>query len=268
MVNAVDLTCVTVTYNSAADLRGCWSNGVPANVEWIVVDNSSTDESVDLAQSVGARVVPLPRNVGFSAANNVGASLATGRHLMFVNPDVVIDAEGARAIAAFLDEHDVLVAPQLMNDDGSAQENGRMAPFAWRKVLHFLGSKRSSTSYEVTAAPGEVRPVVWAIGAAIGLRRETFAELKGWDSRFFIYYEDSDICLRALGANRQTVLNGNVRWMHKWARATRKGFSIQSWRYEVASGCRFYRRYLGLLLPPAVSRRWRKFEDGLQQSIT
>ncbi|MCO7239734.1 glycosyltransferase family 2 protein [Aeromicrobium sp. CnD17-E] len=260
-----DLTCVTVTFNSVHDLELCWSGGVPENIEWIVVDNASRDESAKVAAKLGARVVRLPRNVGFSAANNVGASLASGRHLMFVNPDVQVDAAGARWIAEQLDRRDVLIAPQLVNEDGSSQENGRMSPFAWRKLAHFFGSGSSERSYEVVASRDEERPVVWVIGAAVGMRARTFESLGGWDSSFFVYYEDSDLCLRARQAGIPTILDGRVRWVHRWARATRKGFSLASWKFEVASGTRFYSRYPSLLLPPIRWTSWRRAEIAMSQ---
>jgi N-acetylglucosaminyl-diphospho-decaprenol L-rhamnosyltransferase len=74
---------VTVTYNSAAILRHCWYEAAKP-FEWIVVDNGSQDDSADVAEELGARVVRLAANVGFSAANNIGARHSSAPYLFFV----------------------------------------------------------------------------------------------------------------------------------------------------------------------------------------
>jgi len=74
-------TVVTVTYNSAEVLSACWK-GFDQAYDWVVVDNNSTDDSAAVAEELGARVVRLPANVGFSAANNIGVSHSTNPYLL------------------------------------------------------------------------------------------------------------------------------------------------------------------------------------------
>ena len=71
---------VTVTFKSRPDLERFWAGGVASGIEWIVVDNASTDGSAELAESLGATVVRLSKNVGFGAANNVGIELASAQY--------------------------------------------------------------------------------------------------------------------------------------------------------------------------------------------
>lgn len=246
---------VTVTYNSAEDLRTSWA-GFDRAVEWIVVDNRSSDDSASVARSLGARVIESPENRGFSHANNLAAETTKADVLVFVNPDVTVDTEGVRALAAVCRERDAIVAPQLLNADGSLQENGRGAPFLYRKVLHFLGRNSGKYQYEVTALPGETKPVSWVMGAAVAVPRTIFDKIGGWDDGFFIYYEDADICLRAAKLGFSTLLLGDVRWTHAWTRATRRKSSLKIWKIEATSGLRFYRRYLRLLIP--VGLPWRR----------
>src|SRR5690606_22918973 len=110
------LSLITVTYNSAEVLREYWTQDLGPEIEWIVVDNASSDDSAGVARELGAdHVVRLPRNVGFSAANNVGAALASGEALGFMNPDVRVVPESAIELADRALRDAVVIAPQLLN---------------------------------------------------------------------------------------------------------------------------------------------------------
>lgn len=244
---------VTVTFHSRADLDRHWREAAALDAEWIVVDNASTDDSAELAERLGATVVRLPANVGFSAANNAGVAAARDADcLVFANPDVTVTQQGIDRLVARALAEGAITAPQLLNLDGSPQENGRRAPYLYRKVLHFAGSAASRAHYEVTAGPDEVKDVPWVIGAAVVVPRTVFDAIGGWDAGFFVYYEDSDLCLRARGAGHPVLLDGGVRWVHAWARATRRTRSWRVWRIELRSALRFYRRYWRLLGHPAL----------------
>ncbi|MEE3919911.1 glycosyltransferase [Micromonospora sp. BRA006-A] len=70
-------------------------------------------------------MIRLPENVGFSRANNVALREATGRYVLFANPDLEVRPDDLDALARHLDTHGGLVAPQLLGTDGTAQANGR-----------------------------------------------------------------------------------------------------------------------------------------------
>lgn len=223
---------------------------LPRDIEWIVVDNASADNSRVAALALGAAVLALPRNKGFGGANNVGVAAARGDVLIFCNPDVAIDVEGVRALAERVRNHGGLWSPQLINVDGTQQENGRGVPSPLRKLRHmFSASHNSNDGYVRTARDGEIRNVIWTMGAAIAMSRDSFVALNGWDDAFFIYYEDSDICLRARKLGLATWLDGGVKWRHGWARETKNGVSLASWRHEIRSAFRFYRRHWYCIVP-------------------
>lgn len=248
----VEWTLITVTYNSAKALRHFAAQPVPDDVEWLVVDNASGDDSVAAATELGARVCALPANQGFSAANNVGLAAATGRYVAFVNPDVTVDYEDLRRMARYLDNaaEPLLVAPQLLDPDGTAQPNGRGVPTLRRKVAHRLNDKHEE-GYRIFADTSTARCISWAMGAAVIGHRSTFAALGGWDERFFVYYEDHDLGLRAWRRGVPVVLMGDVRWIHGWARET-TGRSWAAWKLELHGMAKFFTRYPSLLI---TSRR-------------
>jgi len=250
---AVTVSLITVSHNSADTLRRCWgSASLPEGVEWIVVDNASTDDSRFAARELGAKVIDAGSNLGFSAANNLGLEHATGRFIGFVNPDVVVDFDGLSDLEAVAREHGALVAPQLLNADGTEQPNGRGFPLLIAKVRHRLHG--GDTTYLLRSEDGRPRAVCWVMGAALLGDRAVFERLGGWDDRFFLYYEDKDIGLRAWQADVPVLLVPTARWKHGWARET-TSLRWAPWRREIASMAKFYSRYPEFLLGERASRR-------------
>lgn len=256
---------ITVTYNNAETLRKFWERfQIPADVEWIVVDNYSTDESARVARELGARVLELRDNRGFGTANNIGFDVSEGTYVAFVNPDVSVDTSSLDVLGAILKEQDALVAPQLMNSDGSFQPNGRGWPYLAHKILNRISPDKVSEEYTKVSYDGSTVPVPWVIGAVVAGRRETLRRLGPWDKKFFLYYEDKDICLRARRLGVPTLLIGSVKWTHGWARET-SSFRLQPWLHELASMRKFYSRYPRYLSPMPAFRAMTSVR-GKQQS--
>lgn len=242
-----EVSLITVSYNSARDLERFWAGQQFVPYQWTVVDNNSSDDSREVARRLGAQVVELDSNRGFSAANNIGASVTDSDVLIFCNPDVTVTPAGIEALADDAMEHGGIVAPQLINADGSLQENGRGTPFVTRKIKHLL--RLRDDRYQRFAPPGELIDVVWVMGAALAVTRADFEALGGWDDGFFVYYEDADLGLRAWQRGMSVKVDGGVRWQHGWGRETGRGFSARAWRLELASATRFYGKHPYCLAP-------------------
>lgn len=241
---------ITVSFNSADALREHWAAPLPEGVEWLVVDNDSSDRSVDVARSLGARVLALDENLGFGAANNVGFRAASGEYIAFVNPDVTIDFDSLPILEAAVLGGGGLVSPQLTFDGGSLQPNGRLAPSFSNKVFSRLGRRGTIDRYHVYAGAGERIYVAWFIGAAVVAARADFARLGThgpWDERFFVYYEDSDLGLRAWRAGLTVRVIGDAKWEHSWSRDTMR-MRLRPWMLEFASMAKFYSRYPDLII--------------------
>jgi N-acetylglucosaminyl-diphospho-decaprenol L-rhamnosyltransferase len=213
-----------------------------------VVDNASTDDSVALAERLGAETLRLQSNIGFAGANNKGLDVASSPFVAFVNPDVTVDYSTLDTLSDLLRRRDVLAAPQLTNPDGTVQPSARGLPFLVDKLAHrglrFPGARLE----EYVRQPATTEYIAWAMGAAVTGRTATLRRLGGWNPSFFIYYEDHELGLRAWRRGVPVVSVPEVRWTHGWARETTK-LHAAAWRHELGSAARFYREYPELLLP-------------------
>ena len=254
-----DWTLITVAYNSAHTLRDHWAPGPPADVEWIVVDNDSQDDTVDVAQQLGARVIRVGENVGFARANNIGLRHANGRFVGFINPDVRVKYEDLPDLGRHLDQDPAILAPQLLNPDSSRQPNGRGAPILATKMRNrLLRSRGLEGSYLLPVKDGTIRSVWWATGAALLATKNIINRLGGWDERYFLYHEDSDICMRAWRAGIAVKVVGTHMWEHSWARES-ASLKLRPILHELRSSLIFYRSYPQLIfggpLPRSTFRR-------------
>ena len=128
----VDLSIVIVSWNVRDLLRQCLCSILQSQaceLEVIVVDNASTDDSVGMVQAEfpDVCIVANTHNRGFPAANNQGIAAAQGRYVFLLNPDTEVVADALATMVDFSDTHpDVgIVGPQLLNPDGSVQPSRR-----------------------------------------------------------------------------------------------------------------------------------------------
>ena len=191
------VTVVVVNLDGAEFLPDCLDSLAAqeyphALVTVVVVDNGSTDGSVDLLQTRYPWVTVLPQeeNIGFAPAVNVGARAATGECLVFLNND-------ARADPRFLAELTGAYAP----DDGVAAVGARIVSWDGLELDFFEGATGldgmgSQIGYgspaHLTDAAGE-RDLLFACGGAMLIGRDTYLEIGGFDDRFFAYFEDVDL---------------------------------------------------------------------------
>lgn len=242
---------ITVTYNSSDTISHYWQDyGDREDIEWIVVDNNSCDDTVEVAKGLGARVIALKENVGFAKANNIGFRESTGLYIAFVNPDVRVIKEDLREFEAeILKNPRRILAPQLRNSDGSYQPNGRGKPLLWYKMLNRIPGTANFLNDRYLLIPKNQaeelteKEVYWLTGAVVVLEREAFIEIGRWDERYFLYHEDAELSLNARKKGFvPTVLSG-INWEHGWKRETSGGFRLKPWLRELNSARKFYTRH-------------------------
>jgi hypothetical protein len=219
---------IVVNYNSAELARRCLESVARelADVEWegVVVDNASPDGGLATLQGIPrVRVVANQRNVGFGAAVNQAtrprseirgsrsdAEKADGAELLWIlNPDCDVVPGAFTALVETLDAHPdcAIAAPRLLNADGSVQASARGEPNAWTGLFgrHSLltkffpssaAARRNLPAQDLVDAGVESAEVDWVMAAVMLVRRDAFAQVKGFDEGYFLYWEDADLCRR------------------------------------------------------------------------
>jgi N-acetylglucosaminyl-diphospho-decaprenol L-rhamnosyltransferase len=145
-----------------------------------------------------------PGNVGYARAANLGTAATRAQVVAVLNPDTKLEPGTAGALLELLAEEPRIAAagPRLRNLDGSDYPSARMFPTIGDAVGHgLLGlwwpKNRFTTRYrQLDADPAASRLVDWVSGAAVWLRRAALDEVGGWDERYFMYVEDTDLCWR------------------------------------------------------------------------
>ncbi|QCO19963.1 glycosyltransferase family 2 protein (plasmid) [Azospirillum brasilense] len=216
------LRIVTVNWNAGDLLRQCVAS-IPAALTgafalelMTVVDNASTDGSADglTADGVPLAVLRNPSNRGFAAACNQGAAGSRADWLLFLNPDTRLSERSLAPAFAFLaepaQERVGVLGVRLVDGTGRTQRCCARAPTPGRILAQAVGLDRLwpglfPPHFMTEWDHADSRPVDQVMGAFLLIRRSLFEELGGFDERFFVYYDDVDLCLRARRAGWAVV---------------------------------------------------------------
>ena len=206
-----DLSVIIVSYNCRRQLADCLTSLAPdrrdLTLEVIVIDNAGSDETAAMVRERfgWARLIANDVNRGFAAANNQGLKVASGRNVLFLNPDTVVHEGALKMLAGTLDGDPKIGAcgPQLLNADGTIQPSLRRFPtfaallhqYTPLRVLRVLrGAYRRYKMADFdfkTAADVDV-----LMGACLCVPARVLAEVGPMDERFFVYFEEMDLCNR------------------------------------------------------------------------
>ena len=211
------ITAVIVSYRSRPCIDGAL-NALgrafeSALVECVVVDNARDDGSADYVASnhPWVTLIRSPENLGFGRGNNLGFGHCRTPYLLVLNPDAVIDEVALRTLAAFMDRtpRAAIVAPAIVEGRSSLQAAGMMT--TPRTLLAAaLGTPDPYPDRRVIEPNSPPFLTPWVCGAIMLIRAETFRSLGGFDPRFFLYFEETDLCRRATAAGFQIWANGEA----------------------------------------------------------
>lgn len=233
--------------------------GLLGEVAVHIVDNSPADARAAAAEAIrawpaGAGAITLTAghgNVGYGRANNlVLPRLASDVHLV-MNPDVELAPDALRAGLQALAEHPGigLVAPAVIGEDGAMQYLCRRYPSVWVLFLRGFAPRGLRERFGADIERYEMRELIGnamvtgvplASGCFMLMRTALFAKLGGFDPRYFMYFEDYDLSLRA-GRDAGVAYVPQARITHHGGEAATKGMRHIAW--FVASAWRFFWRH-------------------------
>lgn len=207
-----ELTTVIVTHNSAAVLPDCLAALEECSSgQVLVVDNASSDGSVDLARDAGAEVYALNQNYGFARAVNYGARAARSPFLCFLNPDCIVNAGLLEVAAQLLHQQGrCVVVPDFLHDDGTIVR-GCQPGYTWQKILADMIEINRGWSRIVRLIKRlpdyDAKSWHWPLCACAFISRDLFFDAGGFDERYFLYMEDVEfgLAIARLGGNVMTL---------------------------------------------------------------
>jgi N-acetylglucosaminyl-diphospho-decaprenol L-rhamnosyltransferase len=234
----------------------------------IVVDNDSDDGSYErIARAVEERgfssnveIVRAPENGGFGYGNNFAIRRAYDAkdppdYFFLLNPDAVVEAGALKTLVSFLDAHPEvgIAGPRISGFDGTQHvsafrfptpigdlESGLKLGLATRLLARWVVAPR-----EWPTATG---PTDWVSGSSVAIRREVFETIGLFDEKFFLYFEETDLCLRAKRAGFEVYYVHEAQARHEGGLATgiyRPGARLPP--YWFASRRRFFQKNYGTI---------------------
>lgn len=285
----MDISIIVLNYKQKGLVKQCVKGIIAAqpnlDYEIIVVDNNSNDGTLEMIDTLfdeqtgfeTQQILPLPKdlkippiktiqagsNDGFGAGHNVGIKKSSGKYILVINPDVAVVPGALEQMFSFMeqDESVGMIAPRLINPDGSVQYSCRRFPKFLTPVYRrtFFGkfsfAKPFLSDYLMKDFNHKSNVEVdWLFGACLLIRKSVMDKVGVFDERFFMYFEDLDLCRRFWEANFKVVYFAQVEMVHYHQQfsAERRGFFgvfSKGARIHIASGIKYFAKYLGVKIP-------------------
>jgi GT2 family glycosyltransferase len=257
--SSLDLSVVIVNYKSVDFLGSCIRSiketAEDISYEIIVVDNDSQDGSDrDIRSKFPDITLIVNRdNLGFSGANNQGIKVSKGKNILLLNNDATVKPGALSRLMDSMERHPGvgLMGGKLINTDGTVQQSfGKLIPY----ISEFLQSKLIWNFYEIhknrivglimEKLHCQPRMVDWVKGAGMMLRREAIFDVEFLDDRFFMYFEEADLCIRLKKIGWKVYFEPGAEIVHHG------GISVSKNRFRVFLECRrsqlyFYKKHYG-----------------------
>lgn len=203
--------------------------------EIIVVDNNSEDgiEQMMKEQFPKIKLIVSKKNLGMGGGNNLGIKEASGRYILIMNPDIYVFPNSIETLYNYIKDKEKvgLVSPRLLNPDKTLQHTC----YRWHKKLTplfrrtFIGNLNFAQKQLADFLMKDfdhlsVREVDWCQGSCCLIPKKVFDQVGLFDERFFMYFEDTDLCRRIWQAGFKVVYHGETEVIHMHMKMSRGGF--------------------------------------------
>lgn len=290
------ISVIVVSFNTRDILRAClqrlFSVAEGLHLQVLVVDNASRDASADMVAQEFPDICLIRSgiNLGFAAANNLGFVAAKGDYVLLLNPDALLEPEALQlALSRMEADPSIGMGGGLLLDQaGQRQPSARQFP-SWLNealVLSGLAARYPKSRFfgrfdRTWDDSDQATSVDWVPGAFALMRREALDRVGAFDERFFLYYEEVDLCRRFHAQGWKIMYWPDVVIRH-WGGESSKtvenqdfstsGSQLTLWRMR--SELLYYRKHHGALTTRAVAllescwhrlRAWRARRQGQQR---
>lgn len=276
-----EIHLITVTYNNEATIAYCLEAATTAlqslEHKITVVDNASMDGTVEKVRSSypSVEVIALDENVGFGAANNIALQECNSPFALLLNPDTAIAAGAVTTLLETLKTHEdvALVGPRMEYEDGSPQVSfgsfpGLISDFNQKRLVNGCKSRQGSAISRVERALADLFSPDWVSGSCFLARHSAIREIGFFDTDFFLYLEDVDLCRRLRAYGWRVLVQPKARCVHVEGAShsdpasTRRHHRRSRLLYENKHGVRWrfhlyhFLRGRGLKMDYDPARRW------------
>lgn len=268
MYNLQPVSIVIVNYNAGPLLTRCVHAALEQALEVIVVDNASTDSSMEKLMACfhlesRLRLMAAGKNSGFATGCNIGLDASTQPYILFLNPDCILEKDSLQRMIQVMESDPPIgmAGGYLINPDGSEQGGGRRAiPTPWRAFvrasgLYHLGKYWPQLFFDfhlhkqpLPQTPIEVEAVS---GALMLVRREAIKDVGLWDENYFLHCEDLDWCMRFKQKNWKIVFVPDAPAIHFKGTCSRTRPFFVAW-HKHKGMLRFYRKFFRPQYPGAL----------------
>jgi len=231
----IDLSVIIVSWNTRELLRDCLAS-LPTGcgalaTEILVVDNASADGSPDMVRETfpDVRLIESGGNLGFARGNNLALPRCRGRHILLLNPDTICEPESLARLSAFLDATSDAgaVGPILTDATGTPTLSWGTTPRLRYHLLSLIDPGRrwlpailrDTTTARIPVDAAFPYRVDYVVGACLMTTRAALDAVGPLDERFFMYFEETDWCVRAAAAGYAIYLEPRARIAHLEGRA-------------------------------------------------
>lgn len=220
------LSIIIISYNTRKITEDCLNSIFKSlekssiHYEIILIDNASTDDSVEKLTTLGKihpqlKVIANSENIGFAGANNQGASIAKGEYFLFLNSDIIVLKNAIDDLFKFYKEnenHIQFAGGKLLNKDLSSQAS--CGPFYSLPVI-FVALFLRGDYFNITRySPYVVKEVDWISGACILTKKEHFNQINGFDEKIFMYMDEIDMLYRAKQKSMRVFFYPDAKFIH------------------------------------------------------
>lgn len=245
----MSLSIIMINYNTKDLLINClnsiFNNFKNNSYEVIVVDNASSDGSAEFIKNSLPSIflIENEENKGFGQANNQAAKISTGDILFFLNPDTLIKENIFQKIIDIFEKNPSIgiVAPRLILPDGQLQ------PWAYgyeEGPLELIRNKfkKAPLNYKQNDLPFEAD---WVSGAALAIKRDVFNKIEGFDTNFFMYFEDRDLCYRVKKIGYKILVLPEIKVIHFGGKSLTKNKERKKIYYQAQNY--YWKKHYGYL---------------------
>lgn len=254
----MDLSIIIVSWNTQDLLKKCLDSiyryQAGLSLEILVVDNNSIDGTVAMIKDeyLQVKLIANNKNLGFARANNQAIKLATGEYILLLNPDTEILPNSLETTVKFMADHPHCGAlgARLLNHDQTLQPSVRNFPTFWPIFLMLIKApkifkhlKPIEHYLKTDFNYNKLQPVDQIMGAFMLIPKKVFSDIGLLDERFFIWFEEVDLCQRIKKSGQQVIYNPAVAVIHHGGSSFRQTAVVKKQWLFFISALKYFLKY-------------------------